>query len=193
MPPRAIKVVNMHEEQPESKEEEPVQQQEAQPYEEEAVEEPQEEHPETSNDIDSEDLDNLVKQYTKERKQKKKAVEVKSECQHCGKSMSAKSLKYSHVKNCKSNPINQPPPPRPPSPEPEPKAKPKSKVRPPRKTINKKKPSSDTEVQFEIQEPTAKEVEQPFTTNYLKLVELQKSARTQQKQQRMKSLASQAF
>ena len=188
MPPRSIKVVNMHEEQPESKEEETMQQQEEQPYEEEVVEEPQEEHPETSNDIDSEDLDNLVKQYTKERKQKKKAVEVKSECQHCGKSMSAKSLKYSHVKNCKSNPINQPPPPRPPSPEPEPK----SKVRPPRKTISKKKPD-DVQVQYEIQEAPAKEAQQPFTTSYLKLVELQRSARTQQKQQRMRSLASQAF
>ena len=176
----------MHEEQPE-----PAQQEE-QAYEEEAVEEPQEEHPETSNDIDSEDLDTLVKQYTKERKQKKKAVEVKSECDHCGKSMSAKSLKYSHVKNCKSNPINQPPPPRPPSPEPAPIAKPKSKVRAPRKTISKKK-SDDVQVEYEIQEPTVKEVEQPLTTSYLKLVELQKSARNQQKQQRMRSLASQAF
>ncbi len=192
MPSRSIKVVNMHEEQPETKEEEPLQQQEEQPYEEEQVQEAQEEHLETSNDIDSEDLDNLVKQYTKERKQKKKADEVKSECQHCGKSMSAKSLKYSHVKNCKSNPINQPPPPRPPSPEPEPIKKAKTRVKQPRKTMHKQ-PSSDTEVQFEIQEPMAKEISQPFTTSYIRLTELQKSARTQQKQQRMKTLASQAF
>jgi len=136
--------------------------------------------------MNSEDLDELVKQYTKEKKQKQRAMEEKAECQHCGKQMSAKSLKYSHKRNCKKDPSNAPAPP-PPPPAPEPTAKIRS-----RKTVVKKQ-KAEPEPEYVIQSAPPEDIKQPFTTSYVRLMELQRSARTQQKQQRMKTLASQAF
>ena len=46
----------------------------------------------------------------------KKTTKEKVSCEHCGKSMSAKTLKYNHIHNCKSRPKaegdSEPPPPR---------------------------------------------------------------------------------
>ena len=68
----------------------------------------------------SEDLEALVQEYTRGQKLKQKANEVKAQCQHCDKVMSSKSLKYSHQKNCKKDPSNNPVEP---EPEPEPPTK----------------------------------------------------------------------
>ena len=196
--PRSVKVVKLNEPQPETKQEETIEQPE-ESQEHEQVDETNETQTDTTqeqdgtkdDDVDSEDLDNLVKEYTKQRNQKRKQTEHKSECQHCGKTMSSKSLKYSHQKSCKSDPRNKPPPP--PPPPPSPPQSPKQKPRPPRKTIAKQKKVEQQEVRFEIQQPDAPDVKEPLTTSYIKLMELQKSAKAQQKRQRMKNLASQAF
>jgi len=144
-----------------------------------------------------------VKEYTKQQKLKKQQSEPKTECQHCKKSMSSKSLKYTHQKNCKMDPKNRPPSPTPPPPPPppslqplstpEPNLRPKPKSRPPRKTIVKQKMVEQEEVPYEIQKPDDHDVKEPLTTNYIKLMELQRSAKVQQTKQRMKNLASQAF
>ena len=105
-------------------------------------------------------------------------------CQYCDKEMSAKSLKYSHQKNCKEDPINKPPPPPPPTPEPI-VAKPKRRA-PVKKTMIEQ----DT---IEIQPPVKEEITQPFTTNYIRLATVQHAERNELKKKRMKSLASQAF
>ena len=45
-----------------------------------------------------------------------KPAKEKVSCEHCGKSVSAKTLKYNHIHNCKSRPKaegdSEPPPPR---------------------------------------------------------------------------------
>ena len=124
MPPRSIKVVKLSSPETEAKEaepSEPIVQEPEQTVEEKVPEEIHEQQPEQqSDDVMSEDLDALVKEYSRARKQKLKDQDVKSECQHCGKLMSAKSLKYSHKKNCKEDPSNKPPPTPPPSPPPSP-------------------------------------------------------------------------
>ena len=192
--PRSVKVVNLNEQPIEpQKEEEVIEQPEESELNEEEKEASQthEDQYETkSDDLNSEDLDNLVKEYTKKRNQKKKQTEPKSECQHCGKTMSSKSLKYSHQKSCKSDPKNKPLPPPPP---PSPPQSPKPKTRPPRKTISKQKKMEQESIPHEIQTPEVEDVKEPLTTSYIKLMELQRSAKAQQKQQRMKNLASQAF
>ena len=103
MPPRSIKVVEMNPQVEEPSHEEEVVQSEQEP--EEAL---------SNGDIDSEDLAVLVKEYANERRQKLKESEPKMKCQYCDKEMSAKSIKYSHFKNCKQHPRNKPPPPPPP-------------------------------------------------------------------------------
>ena len=46
-------------------------------------------------DTDSDDLEELVKEYQKVKRQKQKANEPRATCQHCDKEMSMKSLRYS--------------------------------------------------------------------------------------------------
>ena len=205
--PRSVKVVKLNEPQPEIKQEEKPQeiQEEREEIEQvvEASQEQQEPDETKDDDLNSEDLDHLVKEYTKQQKLKKQKSEPKSECQHCGKSMSSKSLKYTHQKNCKSDPKNRPPSPTPPlAPPPpslqplstpEPNLRPKPKSRPPRKTIVKQKMVEQEEVPYEIQTSDVPDVKEPLTTSYIKLMELQRSAKVQQTKQRMKNLASQAF
>ena len=186
MPKKLVRAVSLNEQQPEEKEEQVVEEtsQESEPNEEQEQE--QEQEATNNDDVNSEDLDNLVKEYTKQRKQKKKDVEPKSECQNCGKVMSSKSLKYSHAKNCKNKPV---PIPEPPSMPPSPVEKPKL----PRKTIAKKKKVEKQEVTFEARKVEDHDTNNNLTTNYVQLMELQKRARALHKQERMKNLASQAF
>jgi hypothetical protein len=197
--PKSVKVVKLNEPQPEIKqEEEPQEIQEERKEIEQVVEVIQEQDETKDDDLNSEDLDHLVKEYTKQQKLKKQQSEPKSECQHCGKSMSSKSLKYTHQKNCKMDPKNRPPSPTPPPSlqplsTPEPNLRPKPKSRPPRKTIIKQKMVEQEEVPYEIQKTDDHDVKEPLTTSYIKLMELQRSAKVQQTKQRMKNLASQAF
>ena len=184
MPRNSIKVVPISTEtvtndEPVTEPEAPQQQVE-EPQEQEEYQEEEEEPMEP--DVDSEDLEELVKEYTKQRKRKQKESDPRVGCQHCGKQMSAKSLKYSHQRNCKSDPANLPPPPPPPAPVPHEPAK--MKTRAPRKQT---KPQ---EVEYEIIPPSRQEeAPQPLTTSYVKLMETKRN----QKQARIKSLASQAF
>ena len=183
MPPRSIKVVKIEpahidtaEKEKEYEEEEPV---------------PSEENPIENNDDDSEDLEALVQEYTKERKLKQRANEVKSQCQHCDKLMSSKTLKYSHQKNCKKDPINNAL-----EPEPEPEPEPGPEPEPPKQIARKPSPATvkriETKTDYEIQPDV--EIKQPsLTTNYVHLKEVQRVARHDQKVKRMKILASQAF
>lgn len=60
-----------------------------------------------ADEINTEDLEFLIAE-TQERKGKK--AQPKAECPDCGKTMSAKALKYSHVPNCKAKPLPPPPP-----------------------------------------------------------------------------------
>ena len=197
--PRSVKVVKLNEQQPEMKEEvetttkhdESEQCEQVDEINQVQSETPPEQYETKDDDLNSDDLDHLVKEYTKQRNQKKKETEPKSDCQHCGKSMSLKSLKYSHQKSCKSDPRNQPPPPQPSPPSPPPNPKPK--IKPPRKTIVKQKKVELEEVPYEIQTPDPHDVKEPLTTSYIKLMELQRSTKVQQIKQRMKNLASQAF
>ena len=175
MPPRSIKVVEMN-----PQVEEPTHEDEAEL----AQEQVQAEEPSNQCDVDSDDLAVLVKEYANERRHKLKESAPKVVCQYCDKEMSAKSLKYSHQKNCKEDPINKPPPPPPPTPEPI-IAKPKRRA-PVKKTMIEQ----DT---IEIQPPVKEEITQPFTTNYIRLATVQNAERNELKKKRMKSLASQAF
>ena len=175
MPPRSIKVVEMN-----PQVEEPIHEDEAEL----AQEQVQAEEPSDQCDVDSDDLAVLVKEYANKRRHKLKESAPKVVCQYCDKEMSAKSLKYSHQKNCKEDPINKPPPPPPPTPEPI-IAKPKRRA-PVKKTMIEQ----DT---IEIQPPVKEEITQPFTTNYIRLATVQNAERNELKKKRMKSLASQAF
>ena len=176
MPPRSIKVVEMN-----PKVEEPV--------EEEELEEAQEEPEEVSNepDIDSDDLAVLVKEYANERRHKLKESQPRTLCQYCDKAMSAKSLKYSHQKNCKQDPRNQPAPP-PPTPEPEPVVIKTKRRIPVKRTILKEKHET-----VEIHPPTKEDIKEPFTTSYVRLATVQNMERVELKKKRMKTLVSQAF
>ena len=174
MPPRSIKVVDMN-----PLIEEPTHEDEAEL----AQEQVQAEEPSDQCDVDSDDLAVLVKEYANERRHKLKESAPKVVCQYCDKEMSAKSLKYSHQKNCKEDPINKPPPP-PPTPEP-------IVVKPKRRApVKKTMIEQDT---IEIQPPVKEEITQPFTTNYIRLATVQNAERNELKKKRMKSLASQAF
>ena len=181
MPPRSIKVVEMN-----TKVEEPV----------EEVEQAEEEEPEevatNEADIDSDDLAVLVKEYANERRHKLKESQPRTLCQYCDKAMSAKSLKYSHQKNCKQDPRNQPappPPPPPPTPEPEPVVM-KTKRRAPVKRTAYKEEMRET---VEIHPPTKEDIKEPFTTSYVRLTTVQNMERVELKKKRMKTLVSQAF
>ena len=176
MPPRSIKVVEMN-----AKVEEPVDEVEQA--------EEQEEHEEVSNepDIDSDDLAVLVKEYANERRHKLKESQPRTLCQYCDKAMSAKSLKYSHQKNCKQDPRNQPAPP-PPTPEPEPVVIKTKRRIPVKRTILKEKHET-----VEIHPPTKEDIKEPFTTSYVRLATVQNMERVELKKKRMKTLVSQAF
>ena len=190
MPPRSIKVVKLMElEQP------PTQDtltysddaHEISPINEVKSESDEPSEKEAVKDTDSDDLEELVKEYQKEKRQKQKANEPRATCQHCDKEMSMKSLRYSHQKNCKKDPINSPPPPPPP---PTPVEPVRMKSRSPRKKATVKK---EEVIAYKIEEPVKEEIKEPLTTNYVRLAEQQRSARITQKSQRMKKLASQAF
>ena len=129
MPPRKVKVVNMGTQ--ETQEEEvatlptsaiiefdgDLEAQEAPPQVAEETPEP----PTVKEFLDTEEIDRIID----ENKKAKKSVE-KAECIHCGRTMSAKSLKYSHSKTCKGlqpediQAIPEPEPEKAPEPEPEP-------------------------------------------------------------------------
>ena len=49
--------------------------------------------------LDTEEIDQMIQDIKKSQK-----TEQQEECIHCGKTMSKKSLKYSHSKNCKGLP-----------------------------------------------------------------------------------------
>ena len=187
MPPRSIKVVEMNPQVEEpSHEEEAVQSEQEQ-------EQVQAEETSDQCEIDSDDLAVLVKEYADERRQKLKESEPKMVCQYCDKSMSAKSLKYSHQKNCKQDPRNKPPPPPPPTPIPAPiVAKPKRRA-PVKKTVDLEKRVAEQYLTIEIQPPVKEDITQPFTTNYIRLATVRNAERVELKKKRMKSLASQAF
>ena len=179
MPKKTIKVVNVIPDEPSNEQEEPL-----------ALTGEQEQDPVVSPDnsvaeadMNSEDLDRLVEEYTKERKLKQKKEVPKAECEYCGKQMSSKSLKYSHIKSCKSKPVAAEPEPEP-LPEPE-VLKPKRKT-PVRRTIKKAEPQQPAE----IHPPLKEDIKEPFTTSYLRVSMLRKSEHLEQK---MKNLASQAF
>jgi hypothetical protein len=88
--------------------------------------------------LDTEEIDQMLNEMQKEQKKQPE----QEECINCGKTMSKKSLKYSHIKNCKGRAIVIPEPviPEPVVPEPvvvrpktkrapaKPKAKPESTV-----------------------------------------------------------------
>ena len=172
MPPRSIKVVEMNPQVEEPSHEEEVVQSEQEP----------EEALSNDGDIDSEDLAVLVKEYANERRQKLKESEPKMKCQYCDKEMSAKSIKYSHFKNCKQHPRNKPPPPPPPV---APVVKTKRRA-PIKKTVIEQ----DT---IEIHPPIKEEVKEPLNISYIRVSTTQNAERIELKKKRMKSLASQAF
>ena len=142
------------------KEGEPVQEEPAQEEEEEAPEAQDE-----ADEINTEDLEFLIAetQERKGRKETPKKAHPKAECPDCGKTMSAKALKYSHAPNCKAKPLPPPPP--------EPTPEPAKKTRAPRKLPKEEPPPTQT---LEPQTP------KPQT-------------RQEVRKQRFSSLASQAF
>lgn len=182
MPPRSIKVIHLNQE-PAPPEQPLV---EDSPIEAEQLVQEEEPSEQYEPDVDSDDLEDLVKEYTKQKKQKRRETEQKVGCNHCGKQMSAKSLRYSHQMNCKADPANQPPPPPPPLPTEPVKMKIKRSA-----SVARSKPKAkpETETEHVIIAPEPEELKPSLTTNYVRLMELKRS----QKQSRIKSLASQAF
>ena len=187
MPSKSIKVVSLAP--AEEATPEPVAQEEEIKVEE---EEPQEEHyeeePEQKDDVDSEDLEYLVKEYTKQKQQRRKETEPRVGCQHCGKQMSAKSLEYAHQRNCKQDPANLPPPPPPPAPTSTEPVKMKTRA-PRRKATKEEAPVNVGAAVDHVILSNTIEASQPLTTSYVKLMELKQI----QKQARIKNLAAQAF
>lgn len=142
--------------------------------------------------IDSEEIDDMIKEIrgTKDAFMMaalavKKKQDEKEECIHCGKTLSKKSLKYSHAKTCKGlqpgdiqaipelNPEDSPEPP-PPPPEPVKLKKPRAKPAP--------KPEVKVEEPVVHRAKTAAEI----------LVE-QREQRRELRHARISLLASQAF
>ena len=110
--------------------------------------------PQTENeDIDTDEMEQFLKSEVKRRRAEKKLTEEKAACPDCNKSMSSKSLKYSHAKNCKAKqqpePTPEPPKPEPPKPEPTPtptpQPKPKRKANPKPKPVKQESYEADTE------------------------------------------------
>ena len=130
--------------------------------------------PQTENeDIDTDEMEQFLKSEVKRREAENKLTEEKSVCPDCNKSMSSKSLKYSHAKNCKAKqpPAPEPPKPEPPKPEPTheptPQPKPKRKANPKPKVIKQQSYEADTEAPpipkqksfYEVQAPSPYEQE----------------------------------
>ena len=128
--------------------------------------------------LDTEEIDQMLKEI----QTKQKTQPEQEECVNCGKTMSKKSLKYSHLKNCKGRAIVIPEPviPEPVIPEPEPVVvRPKTK-RAPAKPKVKPEPT--------VVEPItekAKVVNDQLLT--------QSQTRQQQRQTRISLLTSHAF
>ena len=127
--------------------------------------------------LDTEEIDQMIKEMqTTQKKQPEQ-----EECINCGKTMSKKSLKYSHIKNCKGRAIVIPEPvPEPVIPEPEPVVvRPKTKRAPAKPKV---KP-----------EPTVVEpiTEKAKVVNDALLTQSQ--TRQQQRQVRISLLTSHAF
>ena len=122
---------------------------------------------------------------TKETKTKKPAATGK--CDHCGKEMLMKTLKYSHMKLC----MPPPPPPPPPSVE-----KPKPKRSPP-KPKPKVVVATEPEVVSRETKPTFDGVvdlsDKKRIVSHEEQYNLMRQERLQQKQHRVKSLISQAI
>ena len=125
--------------------------------------------------LDTEEIDQMLNEIQKAQKTQPE----QEECINCGKTMSKKSLKYSHIKNCKGRAIVIPEPVVPePVPEPE-VVRPKTK-RAPAKPKVKPEP-----VVVEPITEKAKVVNDALLT--------QSQTRQQQRQVRISLLTSQAF
>ena len=127
--------------------------------------------------LDTEEIDQMLNEMQKELKKQPE----QEECINCGKTMSKKSLKYSHIKNCKGRAIVIPEPvPEPVITEPEPEVvRPKTKRAPAKPKV---KP-----------EPTVVEpiTEKAKVVNDALLTQSQ--TRQQQRQVRISLLTSHAF
>jgi len=145
--------------------------------------------------IDSDEIDDMINEVrgTKDAFMMaalmvKKKQDEREECIHCGKTLSKKSLKYSHAKTCKGlqpgdiqvipelNPEDSPEPP-PPPPEPVKMKKPRAKAAP-----KEAKPEVKVEEPVAYRAKTAAEI----------LVE-QREQRRELRHARISLLASQAF
>ena len=161
-----------------------------------AVAEPEEEKP----FIDNEEIDNMLKEVRENRdalimagivvqKHRDEQAANKEECIHCGKTMSKKSLKYSHSKTCKGlqpgdiQAITTPDPEESPVVEPEPVPEPIKPKKPRAKSALKA-----TKPEVKVEEPVACRAK----TAAELLVE-QREQRRQLRQVRISMLASQAF
>jgi len=123
--------------------------------------------PQTENeDIDTDEMEQFLKSEVKRRRAEKKLTEEKSVCPDCNKSMSSKSLKYSHAKNCKAKqppaPEPTPEPPKPePTPEPTQQPKPKRKANPKPKPVKQETYEADTEAPAAPRQKSLHEVQAP--------------------------------
>jgi hypothetical protein len=136
----------------------------------------EEEPPESKDFLDDEEIDRIIGESKKAKKSSDKAT-----CYTCGKTMSAKSLKYSHSKVCKGlqpgdiQKVEEPEP----EPEPEPikvkkpRAKPKPKPEPAEEKVNEPTKPKDVKTKDPIAELRAE--------------------RQQLRQVKISMLASQAF
>ena len=145
------------------------------------TEAPEPQAPTESKDfLDSEEIDRMIE----ETKQTKKSSE-KATCYECGKTMSLKSLKYSHSKICKGLQPGDIQIVETPEPEPEPEPEPIKVKKPRAKPVPKPKPEPAEEKVKEATKPKAIKTTDP-------IAEL-RAERQQLRQVRISLLASQAF
>ena len=122
--------------------------------------------------LDTEEIDQMLNEMQKEQKKQPE----QEECINCGKTMSKKSLKYSHIKNCKGRAIVIPEP----VPEPVPEV-----VRPKTKRAPAKPKAKPESTVVEPITEKAKVVNDALLT--------QSQTRQQQRQVRISLLTSHAF
>ena len=141
-----------------------------------------------------ETVTNIVTPIVDKKNTPQKKTAPTGKCDHCGKEMLMKTLKYSHMKLCMPSAPTPPPPPPPPTPVEKPKAKrapPKPKPKPEAVAsqettfVPKPKPIFDGVVDFNGNNKPVLSQEQLFQQF--------RQDRLQQKQTRIKSLISQAF
>ena len=126
--------------------------------------------------LDTEEIDQMLNEMQKEQKKQPE----QEECINCGKTMSKKSLKYSHIKNCKGRAIVIPEPVPESVPEPVPEV-----VRPKTKRAPAKPKAKPESTVVEPITEKAKVVNDALLT--------QSQTRQQQRQVRISLLTSHAF